>query len=169
MVNHVKYVISRASVVLRRSITPQAHPPHAPRLRRSRAAAPPQQVRITGILGSSSITQAVVHVLGCAAEPANHSRSDKGAAEPDVDREDDLAVHDLLGQHLADVHVPLHPVLLEPEAHSRTKAGFIPAETLVQNGTGGDNGTGGGTLTIQYSTRFSPVVKPHLGAFRPVT
>ena len=29
---------------------------------------------------------------------------------------------------------------------SRPRGGFIPAETLVQNGTAGDNGTGGGPL-----------------------
>ena len=29
------------------------------------------------------------------------------------------------------------------------RGGFIPAEILVQHGTGGGNGTGGGTLHIQ--------------------
>ena len=35
------------------------------------------------------------------------------------------------------------PILTE---ESRLRGGFIPAETLVQNGTAGDNGTAGGIL-----------------------
>ena len=46
---------------------------------------------------------------------------------------------------------------------SRPWGGFILAETLVQNGTTGDNGTSGGAFT-PVSTRFSGRINPPLGS-----
>ena len=46
---------------------------------------------------------------------------------------------------------------------SRPREGFILPETLVQNGTGGGNGTAGGSLhqpVLKYCTRVSGKMKP---------
>ena len=45
--------------------------------------------------------------------------------------------------------------------HPHGPGGFIPSETLVQNGTAGDNCTGGGPF--YHRTRFSSRMKPPLG------
>ena len=47
------------------------------------------------------------------------------------------------------------------------RGGFIPAETLVHNGTAGDNDNDGGTLTQQVqeniSTAYKYSMKPLMG------
>ena len=61
------------------------------------------------------------------------------AAGPRRDRED------AAGWRQCDHTRP--PLDLLPD-ESWPREGFIPAETLVQNGTAGDNGTAGGTLHL---------------------